>query len=81
LAEWFHRRRINVGVLALAGFGVGAFATAAIAVGQWPAALALCQCPSAFPMLANLFAAACAVTIALRWSGGRSTFGKFRNSL
>jgi hypothetical protein len=43
--------------------------------------MALGQWPSAFPMLANLFAAAFAVTIALRWFGGRPTFGKFRNSL
>jgi phosphatidylglycerophosphate synthase len=37
--------------------------------------LAMCLWPSAFPMLAILFAAACALTTALRWSAGWSTFG------
>lgn len=43
--------------------------------------LAMCLWPSAFPMLAIIFAAACALTTALRWSAGWSTFGNSRRSL
>lgn len=191
VAGWFHRRRINADVLTLAGFGLGVLGAAAIAFGQWPAAvmlilinriadgldgavarlngptergafldialdfvfyalvplafalqnpldnalpaaillaafigtgssflafsaiaaktgikapdyptkgiyylggltegfetiaifLAMCLWPSAFPMLAIIFAAACALTTALRWSAGWSAFGNSRRSL
>ncbi len=40
-AGWCHRRRISADALTLAGFGVGALGALAIALGQWPAALAL----------------------------------------
>lgn len=43
--------------------------------------MAMCLWPTAFPMLAIMIAAACAVTTALRWSVGCSTIGKIRNSL
>lgn len=191
VAGWFHRRRIDADTLTVAGFGLGVLGAAAIAIGQWQAALALilanriadgldgavarlngptergafldialdfvfyalvplgfalhdpatnalpaalllaafigtgssflafsaiaakteirasdyptkgiyylggltegfetitvfiamCLWPAAFPVLALLFAAACALTTVLRWSAGWSTFGKFPNSL
>jgi len=41
LAGWCHRRRISADALTLAGFGLGVLGAIAIALGQWPAALAL----------------------------------------
>lgn len=42
--------------------------------------LAMCLWPSAFPMLAFAFAAACLVTTVLRWSQGWIMLGKARSS-
>jgi phosphatidylglycerophosphate synthase len=43
--------------------------------------IAMCIWPTAFPALALLFSAACALTTVLRWSAGWSIFGKFSRSL
>lgn len=43
--------------------------------------VAMCLWPSAFPVLALVFAAACALTTVFRWFQGWSSFEKFRNPL